>query len=235
MDLPELTEARLIKRYKRFLADVETSDGQLLTIHCPNTGAMTGCNTPGAPVWYSTSDNAKRKYPNTWELVETPQGLVSINTHRANALVHEALEQGVVAEVTGLQTLKAEVPAAVGEGRMDFHAQMADRELWIEVKSVTLHRGHEAIGAFPDAHSERALKHVNTLRALVESGHRAMLFFCCQHTGMDVVEIAADIDPAYASGVERALEAGVEVVAYGIECNLSTIKLSRRLDFSAPS
>ena len=183
MQLPDLNKGVLVKRYKRFLADIETEEG-LITAHCPNTGAMTGCAEPGWNVWYSLSDNPKRKYAATWELVDTEQGICSVNTGRANHLVREGIEQGVIAEVSG-QEIKSEAKIPDGGGRFDLLVDKA----YVEVKSVTL-RMDDGRGEFPDAVSSRALKHVRALEDVVSSGYRGVLIFCAQHTGIEPVRPA---------------------------------------------
>ena len=230
MQLPELYNARLIKRYKRFLADMETSDGQI-TAHCPNTGAMTGCAPEGAQVWYSLSDNPKRKYAATWELVETEGGICSVNTGRANALVAEAIEQGVIADLGNVATLRREVAIPQGDGRFDLALENSAGMTFIEVKSVTLlHEG--GTGAFPDAVSTRAVKHVNALAACVAEGHRGVLVFCAQHCGVQAVRPAHEIDVGYAEALAQAVDQGVEVLAFGCTTDLTEFGIDRQLPFS---
>lgn len=140
MILPELQKGRLLRRYKRFLADIETAEGEVITVHCPNTGAMTGCADPGSVAYFSVSDNPKRKYPYTLEFVETAVGLVSVNTGRANALVGEALAAEQIISLAGYTDIKAESKIPDGGGRFDFLARNAKQvSAFIEVKSVTLY------------------------------------------------------------------------------------------------
>ena len=225
MQLPDLHNGTLVKRYKRFLADIET-EGGLITAHCPNTGAMTGCAEPGWKVWYSLSDNPKRKYAATWELVDTEQGICSVNTGRANHLVREGIEQGVITQVSG-QQIRSEAKIPDGGGRFDLLVDDA----YVEVKSVTL-RMDDGHGEFPDAVSSRALKHVRALEEVVSSGLRGVLIFCAQHTGIESVRPAEQIDPKYAQALREALDRGVEIYAYGIETDLNEISVSRALPFS---
>jgi sugar fermentation stimulation protein A len=213
-----LGEAILIRRYKRFLADVRLPDGREITLHCPNTGAMLGCAEPDSRVWYFFSDNSARKYPGTWELVETAGGhLACINTMRANALVEEALQQGRIAALSGYGERRREV-AIGGEGsRLDFvlsgHAERPDERCHVEVKSVTLALP-DGSGAFPDAVTMRGTRHLRELLALREQGQRAVLLFCVQHTGIACVRPAAHIDPLYADTLRQAVAGGVEVLAW---------------------
>ena len=232
MNLPELHKGRLLRRYKRFLADIDTDEGTVITVHCPNTGAMTGCVDPGSVAYYSVSDNPKRKYPCTLEFVETKAGLVSVNTGRANTLVGEALAQERIIDLKGYTDIKAESKIPDGGGRFDFLARNAAQTCaFIEVKSVTLYTG-EGAGEFPDAVSERALKHVHALQRMVAMGHRGVLIFCAQHCGINHVSPAQSIDPAYAQGLEEAMEGGVEILAAGCVTDLKTMRIDRIIPFS---
>src|SRR5690606_34045443 len=151
---PPLQEARLLRRYKRFLADVETPQGELLTIHCANTGSMLNCQGEGARLWFSRSQDPRRKLPGTWELVETPQGrLACVNTARANALVEEALLQEVISELAGFTRLRREVPLGEENSRVDFCLDYPGGPAYVEVKSVTLGFANSPLAAFPDARS----------------------------------------------------------------------------------
>jgi sugar fermentation stimulation protein A len=231
MKLPELFTGTLVKRYKRFLADVVTATGETITVHCPNTGAMTGCMDPESRVYYSQSENPKRKYPCTLEFVETPAGLVSVNTGRANTLVGEALAHGRIQPLAEFLDIKAEAKIPDGGGRFDFLAlDPAGNAAYVEVKSVTLLKagGH---GEFPDAVSERALKHVLALQRMVASGHRGILIFCAQHCGIGSVSPAHAIDPNYAQGLAEAVAAGVEVYALACKTDLKTMVVDRLIDF----
>lgn len=188
---PPLQSATLIKRYKRFLADVMTPAGETLTLHCPNTGAMTGCATPGDTVWYSTSDNPKRKYAHTWEITQTQQGaFICVNTLRANMLVKEALQNDVIAPLTGYSVLKSEVKYGEERSRIDFLLQADDgRNCYIEVKSVTL--AENEYGYFPDAVTERGQKHLRELMSVVAAGDRAVVFLQCFTRPLPVFHLRA--------------------------------------------
>ncbi|MCX3309796.1 DNA/RNA nuclease SfsA [Pantoea vagans] len=211
---PPLKSARLIARYKRFLADVETPEGEVLTIHCANTGAMTGCATPGDTVWYSTSDSLTRKYPHSWELTETQQGhWICVNTLRANQLVAEALDQDQLPSLAGYSHRQAEVKYGSEKSRIDFLLKAeARRNCYIEVKSVTLL--HEGKGYFPDAVTIRGQKHLRELATVAAEGHRAVLLFAVLHSGIEDVSPARHIDAAYAEQLAQAQREGVEVLAY---------------------
>ncbi len=211
---PPLQRGILLRRYKRFLADIVTASGAHLTIHCPNPGAMTGCADAGSRVWYSRSRNAHRKYPHTLEIVETPNGdLVGVNPSRANAIVGEAVCAGRVVGMTG-GTVRREAPIPDERGRFDFRIDYANGAArFVEVKSVTMAR-ERGIGAFPDARSERARRHIEALRRLRVAGHASLMLFCVQHSAVARMTIADDIDPDYGVAIRAAHSAGVEVAAY---------------------
>jgi len=225
-----LIEGVLLKRYKRFLADVELPDGQQITVHCANTGAMTGCADPGAKVWLWDSGNVKRKYPHSWELVATQQGqhLACINTSRPNQLVAEAVEQQHIEPLSGYATLKREVKYA-DNSRIDLLLSGGQQpDAYVEVKSVTLYMG-EGLGAFPDAVSTRGQKHLDALVEVVEQGYRGVLLFCVPHTGIERVTSAEHIDPTYAEKLRDAIAAGVEVYAYGVAICPEQMQIDRAL------
>lgn len=193
---PPLQSARLIARYKRFLADVVTPQGDTLTLHCANTGAMTGCATPGDTVWYSTSASTTRKYPHSWEMTETKQGhFICVNTLRANQLVREALLAQCLPELRGYSGLRSEVKYGDERSRIDFLLQAEARpECYIEVKSVTLLQ--EGRGWFPDAVTERGQKHLRELSKIAEGGNRAVLLFAVLHSGIEDVSPRATLTRA---------------------------------------
>lgn len=226
---PDLQPARLVKRYKRFLADVVTPQGEELTIHCANTGAMTGCATPGDTVWYSTSASLTRKYPHSWELTETQQGdWICVNTLRANGLVREALNAGQIAELSGYDTLLPEVKYGAENSRIDFLLQASDRRnCYIEVKSVTLLQ--QGKGYFPDAVTVRGQKHLRELSQIAQSGQRAVLFFAVLHSGIEDVAPARHIDARYAELLSQARQNGVEVLCYKAQLSPEGMVLRKAL------
>ncbi|MCP1651993.1 MULTISPECIES: DNA/RNA nuclease SfsA [Pseudomonas aeruginosa group] len=227
---PALEEARLIKRYKRFLADIETASGELLTIHCPNTGSMLNCMSEGCRVWFSRSDDPKRKLPGTWELVETPQGrLACVNTGRANRLVEEALLAGKVTELADFDELRREVAYGQENSRADFRLMVAGKPVFVEVKSVTLGFADTPVAAFPDAVTLRGAKHLRELAALAREGMRAVLLYAVNLSEIEAVRPAKEIDPAYAAALVEARNAGVEVLAYGARIDTREIVLDRPL------
>lgn len=230
---PALQQATLVRRYKRFLADVETPEGHLLTIHCPNTGAMTGCAEPGFRVWYSTSANPKRKYPHTWELSETPQGdLIVVNTLRANQVAEMALAHQQLDALQGYSKIQREVKYGSESSRIDFllsaHSQRPD--CYIEVKSVTLYA--EGCGYFPDAVTKRGQKHIRELIAMAKAGHRAALLFVVGHSAINHVKPAAHIDPAYARLCIEARDSGVEIYALKVAASPAGLTPGVSMDVS---
>ena len=228
---PPLEQARLIRRYKRFLTDIETVGGELLTIHCPNTGSMLNCMVEGGQVWFSRSNDPKRKLPGTWEIAETPQGrLACVNTARANQLVEEALHAGVIAELNGFTALKREVPYGQEKSRIDFRLEYPDGVAYVEVKSVTLGFDGSAVAAFPDAVTQRGAKHLRELAHLAREGVRAVQLYCVNLSGIEAVRPAVEIDPAYAAALREAKAAGVQVLAYGVRVTPLEVCVERRLD-----
>lgn len=232
---PPLSSARLIRRYKRFLADVEFPDGSRTTVHCPNTGAMLGCADPGMEVRLSKASNPDRKYPLTWELVLALPGVwVGIHTGRTNGLVREAIMDGTLQELAGYAAIQGEV--TLGKGfRADFrltgHPDRQDCSL--EVKNVTA-AVEDGVALFPDAVSERASRHLQELMVQVRAGQRAMLCFCVQRDDVTEVRPADAIDPVYGRTLRAALDAGVEVVAYAAAVSPEKIRLYRRVPVVLP-
>lgn len=210
-------KATLLRRYKRFLADVRLPDGSELTLHCPNTGSMKNCVLPETDCWYSVSDNPKRKYANTLEVVTTPGvHLAGINTGRANGLVRDAILNCTIEALQGYPLIRPEVVYGQEKSRIDFlltGAAHDARDCYVEVKSVTLMEA-PGQGMFPDAVSQRGSKHLRELISMVQHGHRAVLLYCVQHTGIEWVEPADVIDPVYGEYLRNAIAAGVEVMVW---------------------
>lgn len=203
----------MLRRYNRFLADVEWPDGSHETVHCPNTGSMLGCRDPGSRVWLSRSANPRRKYPRTWELVESPRGtLVGINTQRTNRLVREALDSGGISALQGFDEIRAEVRIPDTRTRVDFVLRDELGEYFLEVKNVTAAvTGRRAL--FPDAVSERAARHARELGALCAAGQRAGMLFLAQRDDIDEIRPADEIDPDYGRALRAAAGRGVDVLA----------------------
>lgn len=225
-----LLPATLLQRYKRFLADAVTPTGETLTLHCPNTGRMTGCAGAGWSIWYSLSDNPKRKHAATWELSVSEAGhWIGVNTARANGLVAEVLLGPLFPELAGYHQLLREQPYGEEGSRIDLLARGEDcRDCYIEVKSVTL-LGEQGLGYFPDAPSVRGVKHLRELTRLARAGQPAVLLFCVQHSGIQAVAPAAHIDPDYAKALVEAVAAGVAVWALGCEISPQAVRGVRRL------
>ena len=247
MDFPRpLARGTLIRRYKRFLADVLLEDGSEHTIHCPNPGAMLGLNMPGLPVWVSKSDDPKRKLPLTLELVEVDGGLVGINTMHPNRLVAEALAADAIPELTGYATHRREVNYGKNS-RVDFlleHAERSpcwlevkhdqsylrrdlkpDHRVWLEVKNCHLMRS-PGLAEFPDCVAARSLKHLRELEAMVAGGDRAVMLFVVQRTDCQTFSACHELDPAFARGLNQAADAGVKVLVYGCDVSVSTVRIA---------
>lgn len=227
-----LIKGTLIKRYKRFLADVALEDGREVTAHCANPGAMTGLKDPGAEVWLSPATNPKRKLKYTWELLRIGEGLVGINTAHPNAIAEEAIAAGKVPELTGYASLRREVKYGQNS-RIDILLEDPARPpCYVEVKNVHLKRNGAA--EFPDSVTKRGAKHLVELGDMVDAGNRAVMFYMVQREDCDGFQIAADIDPDYGAGLKIAIERGVEILCY--QCKLSTqdIVLDRPIEFSGP-
>ena len=193
---------------------------------------MTGCAEPGSTVWYSTSDNPKRKYPNSWELTQTlTNDWICVNTAQANRLVEEAIKNDVIDELTGYTSLRTEVKYGTENSRIDLLLESESRpSCYIEVKSVTL-LGKDRQGYFPDAVTTRGQKHLRELMDMVDQGNRAVLLFAVLHSGIDNVSVADHIDPIYAQLLTQAVKAGVEVLCYKAELNKEQIKLTNCIEF----
>ena len=225
-----LIPATLIRRYKRFLADVRLDDGREVTVHTPNTGTMTGCAEPGSRIWLRDTANPARKYPLAWELSTAPNGsLVGVNTHLANRLVREAIEDEVFSELHGYSRIRREVRYGEEGSRIDLLLQEAGRaDCYVEIKSVTLVRG-VGEAAFPDAVSARGSKHLRELIQIARGGDRAVLLFCVQRADARSVRPAADIDPLYSRTLVAARDAGVEILAWRASVSPQAIELDTRL------
>jgi len=227
-----LEQAVLRRRYKRFLADVETPAGGVLTIHCPNTGSMRNCCEPGSRVWHTTSGNPQRKYPQTWQIVEVDRRhLVGINTAMANPLVEEAIGNDLVGPLAGHTGIQREAAYDSG-GRADFLVGLPGGDCYVEVKNVSL--AEAGVGRFPDAVTERGQRHLRELMAVRRNGFRAMVIFCAAHDGVVEVRPADDIDPRFGELLREAASAGVELLAYGATYDLErgSVTLDRELPVS---
>lgn len=223
-----MAHGRLVGRYKRFFADVMLDDGRAITAHCPNPGAMLGLDRPGFGAWVSPADGAKRKLPWTLELIEADGGLVGINTLHPNRLVAEALAEDAIPVLSGYDVHRREV--RMGEAsRVDFVLEGAGRpRCWLEVKNVHLRRGG-TLAEFPDCVSARSARHLRELSARVAEGDRAVQLFVIQRTDCDAFSACADLDPAYAAGLDAAAAAGVEVLAYACDISLDGARIAHHI------
>ena len=224
-----LQKGKWIKRYKRFMVDVALENGETLTVHSANTGSMKNCYVEGGDVWFWDSQNDKRKYPHSLELCETPSGdIACINTSRPNYLVVEAIKNGVVTELQDYKTVRTEVRYGHEKSRIDILLEGGDKSIYVEVKNCTLMENNHQ-GFFPDAVSDRASKHLRELMLMVEQGHRAAIFFCVNHTGIQLVQPADHIDPKYGELLREAANIGVEVLAYRAKIEADSISLVESL------
>lgn len=219
-----LVPGRLIRRYMRFLADVELDDGRVVKAHCPNPGSMMGLKDEGVRVWLEGNDDPKKKLDWGWRLVELSSGCVGIDTGAANGIVAEALAEGIPA-LGSYDTIRPEVKYRE-KSRIDFLlTSEGRRDCYLEVKSVTLSRT-AGLAEFPDSVTARGAKHLGDLSAMIQAGHRAVLLFLVQRGDAQEVTVARDIDPAYANAFDAALTAGVEVMAF--DCDISPNRVALR-------
>jgi sugar fermentation stimulation protein A len=230
MRLPTLLRGTLIRRYKRFLADVRLDDGRLVTATCPNTGSLLGLNAPGSVVWLSQSDSPTRKYPFTWELVEADLGagpaLVGINTGHPNKLVAEAVAARRIKALAGYPTLRREVKYG-RNSRIDLLLEDAQRGLcYVEIKNVHLSRRH-GLAEFPDSVTARGVKHLAEMSDMVRQGHRAVMVFLIQRAEATRLALARDIDPGYGAAFDKARAAGVETIALRCRVGIDEIAVDR--------
>lgn len=220
-----LIEGILIKRYKRFLADITLENGDQITAHTPNTGSMKGCAEPCSTVWLRDTKNPDRKYPLSWEMVETKSGsLIGINTLLSNSLVEEAIKNGIVAELQDYDQIRREVKYGEENSRIDLLLESTDKpDCYVEVKNVTM--VEKNIAYFPDAVTKRGSKHLRELQAMVKQGKRAIIFYCVQRNDVEEVRPADEIDPEYGKLLREAIKSGVEAIAYTADISPEGIEL----------
>ncbi len=224
-----LVQGTLIKRYKRFLADVRMADGEILTVHCPNTGTMLSCSTPDSKVCLSWSHNPKRKYPFTLEMVKVHSTWVGVNTARTNKLVAEAIEKGQITEFQDINTIKTEVKTS-DHSRLDLLVSHGNSTTFIEVKNCSL--AVDRCAMFPDAVTVRGTKHLHELTRLTVEGRSACIFFLVQRMDADRFSPASHIDLIYGKALQQAAEAGVMVLVYQAEVSPEGINVVRPLPYS---
>ncbi|MEL6212245.1 MAG: DNA/RNA nuclease SfsA [Pseudomonadota bacterium] len=230
-----LQPGTLVKRYKRFLADIELDSGEAITAHCANPGSMMGVAPAGARVWVSTSANKARKLPYSWELVEVDDTLVAINTGNPNKIAADAIANGAIPELAGYETLRREVKYGQNS-RIDIYlddpkgggAHGRKAPCYVEVKNVHLMRS-SGLAEFPDSVTTRGAKHLGELSAMAAEGARAVMLYIVQRGDCRRLRPAADLDPGYAAALEKAVAAGVETLCYDCEITTSEIVLRRAL------
>ncbi len=220
-----LVSGRLIKRYKRFLADIRLDDGSVVTAHCTNSGTMKSCLEDNARVFLSPVNDPKRKTKFTWEMIEIGGNWVGINTSNPNLIAYESISQGLIPELAGYTSVKREVKFA--DSRFDIFAEKPGESCFVEVKNVTYKEGRYAL--FPDAVTTRGLKHLKTLVEVKRAGHRAVMLYIVQRTDVERFAPASLIDPAYAEGLKDAVKQGVEILVYRVIVSPNAIELGERL------
>ncbi len=223
-----MIKGTLVKRYKRFLADCILENGEEITAHCPNSGRMTGCVAEGAPVILSKSDNPKRKYAHTLELVKMPSSWVCANTNQANRVGFEAIRDGLISELAGYENIKAEVTYPQSKSRVDI--ELTDEKLgrcFVEIKSCTL--VEDGVAMFPDAPTVRGQKHLDELVEIKQLGIRPVVLFLIMRNDAQSFTPAKEIDPKFAEKLSSAVAKGVEVLAYHVDVQLGTFSLKEKI------
>lgn len=226
---PPLIRGNLVKRYKRFMADVVLETGEQVTAHCPNSGSMLGCCEPGRPVYLSHHNNPKRKLKYTWELIDMPSSLVGVNTLIPNRLVATSIATGALAEFKYYDSVRREVKTSHGS-RIDLLLTQNDQDsCFVEIKNCTLVNNGTAY--FPDATTSRGLKHLTELQTLVSSGARCVMFYLIQRMDAEIFQPADHIDPKYGKELRNAVANGVEIMVYDVDINLEQIVLRRKVPY----
>ena len=224
-----LHDAVLIKRYKRFLADVELANGETVTAHCPNPGSMMGLKTPGSRCWLSHTDDPRRKLAYTLEVLEADNTLVGINTNRPNRLAEDAVAAGVIPALAGYETLRREVKYGANS-RIDLLLEDPGRpSAYVEVKNCHLMRT-PGLAEFPDSVTSRGAKHLGELSDMVRQGYRAVQLFIVQRNDCDQLAPADDLDPVYAQALRDAAASGVEIMAWACAISLEEIEVAREIE-----
>jgi sugar fermentation stimulation protein A len=226
---PDLVPGKLLRRYKRFLADVELETNDVVTAHCPNTGAMTACSEPGRTVYLSVHDHPNRKLKYTWELIDMPTSLVGVNTQIPNRLVHHAIQSGGIPPFAGYDTVQSEV--RVGNNhRLDLMVSKNGKDpCYIEIKNCSL--VENGIARFPDAVTTRGRAHLIELQRLAAAGFRTVMFFLINRMDAKIFMPADHIDPAYGRELRKAVDNGIEIMVYDVCINLAKITVRGRIPF----
>jgi sugar fermentation stimulation protein A len=224
-----LIPGKLIKRYKRFLADIELDSGEIITAHCPNSGSMKTCANPGWNVMLSESANPKRKYKYTWEMVHNEKCWIGINTIIPNSIAEEAIKNSTIPELDGYEEIKREVK--YGENsRIDILLQSENEKCYVEVKNVTLVE-EDGNYYFPDSVTSRGLKHLHELMEMKKQGHRAVMLFVIQRSDGHIFKPAAHIDTKYAEGLKTAYDNGVEILVWQAHVCPEDIKITNQIEY----
>ncbi len=224
-----LQTATLIKRYKRFLADVRTEDGREFTVHCPNSGSMRGCSDPGSQVMLSTSPNLKRKYPQTLEMIQKGDTWIGINTMLTNHIVAEAIAGNRIHELQDIESIKKEIKTSQSS-RLDLLLKRGDENIYVEIKNCSL--VEDGLAMFPDAVTSRGTKHLNELARLVQEGNRGIIFFCVQRSDAKHFSPAHHIDPVYAETLAKVIKQGVEIVIYQAAVTPKQIRITTPIPYT---
>jgi sugar fermentation stimulation protein A len=228
LNFDKLYKGRLIKRYKRFLADIILENGEEITAHVPNSGAMTSCIEPNCEVWVTFHDNPKRKLKYTLELTKMNENLICTNTGVANKIAIEAIKNGTIKELQNYTSLKPEQKYGKNS-RIDILLENENKKCYVEIKSVTLKI--DEMLAFPDAVTSRGTKHLIELSDMVKEGHRAVMLYVIQRTDQLPFRLAEEIDKKYAQTFKEVTKNAVEVLVYQSNINLEKIEIEKRVDF----
>ena len=223
---PKLVQGTLIRRYKRFMADVKLRNGHVVTAHCPNPGSMMACSEPGRPVYLSRHNRPERRLKYTWEMIRMPDSLVGVNTMVPNRLVRESILSGTVGELSGYDTIRSEVRYG-RNSRIDLFLENADQCCFVEIKNCTLVT--DGVAFFPDAVTARGLKHLVALQEQVRLGNRAVMFYLVQRMDAARFRPADHIDPAYGEELRKAIQTGVEILVYDVVLDMEGIRLNQGL------
>lgn len=223
---PPLLKGTLLRRYKRFIADVRLQNGHVVAAHCPNSGSMAGCSEPGRPVYLSRHNDPNRKLKYTWKIIDMPTSLVGVDTLVPNRLVKAAIQAEAVPELQGYSGIRREVRYG-GNSRVDLLLERGDQSCFVEVKNCTLVLDKTAY--FPDAVTSRGLKHLVELQHQVRRGHRAVMFYLVQRMDAKTFSPADHVDPDYGRELRKAVKNGVEMVVYDVHIDLHGIEIQHSL------
>jgi sugar fermentation stimulation protein A len=227
---PPLISGTLISRYKRFLADVQLDSGEIVTAHCPNSGAMTGCSQPGRRVFISSHDDPRRKLRYSWQLIDMPTSLVGVNTMIPNRLVAQSVKQGLIRDLLGYNNIFSEIKVG-NHSRIDLLLENSQKDrCYVEVKNCTLVEKEQAL--FPDAVTTRGKKHLVELQTLVTKGHRCVMFYLIQRMDAQRFSPADEIDPGYGKELRKAVANGVEILVYDVQIDYEQIKIHQKVPYN---